>query len=71
MLVEKTCGEAGEKVKSVEAGQELLACHIIYLWVVNTSGIALQDRARNVTFPEPMQKGERLMDALEAFGNKM
>ena len=51
VLVEKTSGEAGAKVKSAEAGQGMMAYHRIYWWFVKTSGIALQDRARKVTFP--------------------
>ena len=65
ILVDKTEGEAAGKVKTVEAGQGILAYHKIYWWYVKTSGIALQDRSRKVMYPEPIKHEEKIMEGIE------
>ena len=65
VLVEKTAGEAANKVKGVEPGNGLLAYYRIYWWFTKTSGTALQDRSRKALYPNAIVKDEKLMESLE------
>ncbi len=67
ILVEKTSGEAAAKVKAVEPGEGLLAYHRMYWWFVKTSGVALMDKARKVTYPEQIKKEEKILETLESW----
>ena len=65
VLIEKTVGEAANKVKSVDAGRGLIAYYRIYWWFTKTSGTALQDQSRKVLYPQAVTKDEKIMEAIE------
>ena len=65
VLVEKTSGEAANKVKGCEAGCGLLAYYRIYWWFTKTSGTALQDISRKALYPNAIVKDEKIMESLE------
>ena len=65
--MEKTSGESGLKVKSVDIDEGLHAYFKIYWWFVRTSGIAIQELSRKVMHPEAIVKEEKMMDHIEAW----
>ena len=67
ILMEKTTGESGLKVKSVDIDKGLHAYFKIYWWFVRTSGIAIQELSRKVMHPEAIVKEEKMMDHIEAW----
>ena len=71
MLVDKTDGDQGAKVKSVEVGDGVHAYFKIYWWFVKTSGIAVQDRLRKVMYPEPISKEDKMNESIEAWESDM
>ena len=71
VLVEKTSGEAANKVKAVDAGQGLMAYYRIYWWFTKTSGTALQDQSRKVLYPQAVNKDEKIMEAIEEWENSV
>jgi len=53
VLMDKTTGEAYLRVKSVESGEGIDAFVKIYKWFMGTSGMGLQDKARQIMAPTP------------------
>ena len=56
ILMDKTSGECHDKVTSSEAGDGLNAFCKIFLWYASSSGLALQERTRNIMNPTPPKK---------------
>ena len=59
VLMDKTTGEAYLRVKSVEAGDGIEAFVKIYKWYMGTSGMGLQDKARQIMAPIPPSQKEK------------
>ena len=67
IMMEKTAGESGVKVKAVKERNGLKAYHEVFWWYVTTTGAALQEKSKRVSCPSPIVKEEDFMVKLEAW----
>jgi hypothetical protein len=67
VLMDKTTGEAYLRVKSVESGERIDAFVKIYKWFMGTSGMGLQDKARQIMAPIPPKSEGDIADSVEKY----
>ena len=65
VLMDKTFGEAYLRVKSVESGEGIDAFEKIYKRYMGTSGMGLQDEARQTMAPDPPKSEGDIADSVE------
>ena len=65
VLMDKTTGEAYLRVKSVDSGEGIDAFVKIYKWFMGTSGMGLQDKARQIMAPIPPKSEGDIADSVE------
>ena len=71
ILMDKTTGQALEKVHSVNAGEGLRAFQRLWVWFGCCSGMAIQERSRQVMNPQPPKQDSELSAVFENWVNQL
>ena len=71
VLVDKTEGEARQRVKAAQNGKGLSAFKRVFEWFTITSGLGIAERRSKIMIPEQAKKPEEVVGLIEAWEKEM